>query len=80
VREYFGALWPAVSGCLVMAAVVISVDRFALETSTPLVAALVKAAVGAVTYSATLLVMHRDRMMRVSKVVRALRAKKIQTG
>lgn len=70
---YLRSIWPATSGCLVMAAVVLGV-RFALPAdASPALRLIVQIAAGAAAYAATLLVAHRPRIVAAWKAVRSLR-------
>jgi len=62
VRNYLRALWPAVSGCLLMAAAVAAVRTFVpLAPATGIRLAL-EVLAGAIAYSACLLLFHRNRV------------------
>jgi len=72
-KQYFMALWPAASGCLVMAGTVISVNRSFLGGSPAYVSLIVKIVVGALAYAATLLVFHRGRIATIRGMLRVVR-------
>jgi|SRR5689334_8884395 O-antigen/teichoic acid export membrane protein len=62
VREYVRALWPAVSGCVLMA-VVVNAVRFVSPTEAPAAGRLaVEIVAGAIAYAAYLLVAHKSRV------------------
>jgi len=62
VREYVRALWPAVSGCVLMA-VVVNAVRFVSLTEAPAAGRLaVEIVAGAIAYAAYLLVAHKSRV------------------
>jgi PST family polysaccharide transporter len=75
--KYFGALWPAVSGCLVMTVVVIGIDIAALEGVSPLPALIVKSLAGAVTYAAALLLLQGERIRKLRGVLATVRSRKV---
>ena len=73
--EYLRALWPAVSGCLLMAAAVLAL-RVALPSNTPVWASVAAEVIaGAMAYAATMLVLHRDRVGAFRSVLRDLRGR-----
>ncbi|MGH7618788.1 MAG: lipopolysaccharide biosynthesis protein, partial [Gemmatimonadaceae bacterium] len=74
VAEYISALWPAVSGCLVMTVAVLSIDRFMLGSASVFVSLIVKIAVGAAAYAGAMLLLHRRRLMTVRGVLKTLRS------
>jgi PST family polysaccharide transporter len=69
--KYAAALWPAVSGCLLMSAVVITIDI--TQPSRRFGWFVVKIIAGALTYGATLLLLHRDRVLMAREIVKKLR-------
>jgi PST family polysaccharide transporter len=73
---YLASLWPATSACLVMAAAVTFVDRVLLEGAPLYTSLFVKIGVGALAYTAALLILHRRRIEHVRGMVRALRARR----
>jgi teichuronic acid exporter len=76
-RQYWADLWPAISGCLIMSAAVFLLD-IVLPASTPLLVSLVaKSGAGALAYVATLLLMHRERIMVAREMMQALRSKQL---
>jgi O-antigen/teichoic acid export membrane protein len=78
-HQYFGALWPAVSGCLVMSIAVIAVNRSAIAGTSVYTSLTVQVVTGVLTYAATLLLLHRDRVLKLRKVITVLRSKKAVT-
>jgi teichuronic acid exporter len=72
-KQYFGSLWPATSGCLVMASAVIFVDRIFLDGAPVYASLIIKIVVGALAYPATLLVFHGARIAIVREMLRKLR-------
>lgn len=75
LRSYLAVLWPAVSGSLVMAASVLAA-RSALDPGTPLGLRLgATVTVGALAYSAVLLLLHRPRLLRLRDVIQTARAR-----
>lgn len=73
VRQYAAALWPAVSGSLLMAAVVMVIS--VIQPSRTIVWFVIKVVAGAVTYVLTLLLMHRERVMVARELIAMLRSK-----
>jgi len=73
-KEYFKSLWPAISGCIVMACAVLSVDRVFLGTVPAYVSLIIEIVVGALAYAGTLLTFHRARISALRGMLRALRA------
>jgi O-antigen/teichoic acid export membrane protein len=77
--EYLGALWPALSGCVVMA---ISLQTWKSVSSEhwPLYARLVsEVLVGIVSYGLVLILLHRDYLQAILQFVRASRLRPIYT-
>lgn len=72
-KQYFASLWPATSGCLVMAFAVISVDRAFLGEIPPYASLIIKIVIGALAYAVTLLTFHRSRIAILRGMVRMLR-------
>jgi teichuronic acid exporter len=72
-KQYFGSLWPATSGCLVMACVVMSVNRAFLAGVPAYASLIIKIAIGALAYAATLLLFHRTRIGILKGMLRTLR-------
>lgn len=71
--DYLEALWPALSGCAVMA-VAITVLKFASSELWPLYARLVsEILVGIVVYGMVLVLLHRNYLMVILQFVRAAR-------
>jgi PST family polysaccharide transporter len=75
-RAYFGALWPAISGCLIMAVAVMAVNRWGVAGMSLHTSLAVQVATGALTYAGTLLLLHRDRVMRLRTIIAVLRSRK----
>ena len=73
-RDYIAALWPAASAAASMAAVVLVAERTVLSTAHGKTTLVIKIALGAAAYAATLLVLHRRRVMRMLDFARRLRA------
>jgi teichuronic acid exporter len=71
--SYFRALWPATSSCLVMAAAVLLVDRVFLSQTPLYVSLIVKVLVGAASYAAALLLLHRKRIAVIRQLIHKLR-------
>ncbi len=71
--KYLGALWPAVSGCTVMA-VSIQALKFTSSETWPLYARLIsEILVGIVAYGITLVLLHRNYLQVILQFVKALR-------
>ena len=75
-RQYFVALWPASSGCLVMACVVMSVDRVFLGGVPPYASLIIKIVIGALAYSAALFAFHRARIATLREMLRVVRERR----
>ena len=73
-RDYFKSLWPAISGCIVMAIAVLAVDRVFLGTVPEYVSLIIEIVVGALAYAGTLFTFHRKRISALRGMLRALRA------
>jgi PST family polysaccharide transporter len=73
-REYFGALWPAVSGCLVMSVGVMAVKRALMGGGSLYGSVIVQILTGVVCYAGTLLLLHRGRVLKLRGVLSVLRA------
>jgi O-antigen/teichoic acid export membrane protein len=73
-KQYFRSLWPATSGCLVMACAVMSVDRVFLGGAATYKSLIVKIVIGALAYAATFLVFHRARIGILRGMLSKLRA------
>jgi PST family polysaccharide transporter len=72
-KQYFTSLWPATSGCLVMAGAVIFVNRTFLDGAPAYASLIIKIVVGALAYAVTLLVFHRARITIVRGMLHKLR-------
>ena len=72
--RYFAALWPAVSGCLVMTALVLGTDRLLPIGTRPGFRLIILVATGAAGYAGSLVVLHRPRLLALRDAVRRLRA------
>lgn len=70
--EFVEALWPAISGCIAMAIVVIMTKKFTAGMPL-LVQLLIHAGVGAVAYAAVLLIFHRRALARIAKLLKLAR-------
>jgi PST family polysaccharide transporter len=69
--EYWGALWPALSGCATMI-ISIEVLKLVCDRTWPLYARLVsEILVGALAYSMALVLFHRNRLRQILQFVRA---------
>ena len=75
-KQYFTSLWPATSGCLVMACAVISVNRAFLGPAPAYASLIIKIVVGALAYAATLFTFHRTRIEIVRGMLRMLRERR----
>lgn len=76
VRSYLDSLWPATSSCMVMAGAVVLVDS--AFAGGPLYVSLVaKIFVGGASYSLSLLVLHRQRILVLRDLIRLLRSGKV---
>ena len=73
-RDYFRSLWPATSGCLIMALVVISVDRAFLKDTPLYVSLLTKIVAGAAAYAGSVFTFQRDRIQLLRELWRLLRS------
>jgi PST family polysaccharide transporter len=73
--QYLGALWPATSGCLVMAGVVAALNRFVVAGLPSILLLVAKIVVGAIVYVAAILLLHRKRVALVRSVVRSIRSR-----
>lgn len=76
-RDYFRALWPATSSCLIMACVVISVDRAFLGDARPYVSLITKTLSGAAAYAASLFVFQRPRILVLRELWLVLRGQRL---
>jgi O-antigen/teichoic acid export membrane protein len=72
--EYFSALWPAVSACLAMSAGVIAVKRAEIGGGSLYLSVIVQILTGVVCYVGTLLLLHRERVLKLAGVIRVLRS------
>lgn len=75
-KQYFASLWPATSGCLVMAGAVISVDRAFLGGAPVYLSLIIKIGIGALSYAAMLLTFHNARIATVRTTLRTLRERR----
>lgn len=75
-KQYFTSLWPATSGCLVMACAVISLDGAFLDGMPAYLSLAIKIVLGALAYAVTLFVFHRNRIATLREMLRVLREKK----
>ena len=74
VMAYAGALWPAISGVLVMAAAVLATRHWLVDGWTALAQLLELSVVGAVAYAFTLLLAHRGRVRALKTMLADMRA------
>jgi O-antigen/teichoic acid export membrane protein len=72
-KKYFMSLWPALSGCLVMAGAVISANRAFLGGVPAYASLIIKIAIGALAYAVALLVFHRNRITILRGMLHKLR-------
>lgn len=73
VREYIGAVWPAISGCILMAAAVGIFER-SCAPAWPLYLDLVlEILTGAIVYALALVLMHRKRLLALVGLIKNLR-------
>ena len=72
-RSYLVSLWPATSGCLVMAAAVTFVDRAFGAASLSYMMLITKVLVGAAAYAGTLLLFHRPRIRELREMIALVR-------
>lgn len=71
--DYFHALRPALEGCLVMV-VIVSAVKWVMPAGVPLLGRFIaEVAVGAATYAAVQLLLHRERLGMFKKALQALR-------
>jgi len=73
LRAYFAALWPALSGTALMAAVVIAVGVFSGGTWTPRLRLAAQIAAGAISYGLGCVVLHRGRLRAFRELVMVAR-------
>jgi O-antigen/teichoic acid export membrane protein len=79
LSAYLGALWPALSGCVVMA-IAIAALKFVLHEAWPLYARLAAEIVaGALVYGAVLFLFHGGRLRAILEFAKALRSRPIET-
>jgi PST family polysaccharide transporter len=74
LRAYAAAFWPAVSGCLAMAGLVLTVKAYLIGQIDPGVLLAIEVAVGALAYCGVVLLFHRSRLDGLVKAVRLLRS------
>jgi len=72
-RAYFGALWPALSGTALMAAVVLAVGAFSGSEQSPGLRLVAQVGAGAISYGLACLVLHRGRFKAFRELVMAAR-------
>lgn len=72
-RRYLLALWPAVSGTLAMAVAALATRMLLPESAPPIARLFAVAVVGAATYSALVLTVHRDRVAVLRSLVLRVR-------
>lgn len=73
-KEYIGALWPAASGCAVMALVVEPVNRTGLGPLPPVASLVVKIIIGVLAYTGAMLIFHRKRVAKVRVILSTIRS------
>jgi hypothetical protein len=82
--QYFRALWPATSACIVMTISVVLVDHLFLGHASLAVALAVKIGVGAVSYVAAMFGLHHQRIAAIRQAIPSLRKRSetapVQTG
>jgi O-antigen/teichoic acid export membrane protein len=66
-------LWPAVSSCIAMMLAVTAVRIAMPDTWTSIIRLILEVAIGGIAYCTTLLVFHRDRVLKLKQVVANLR-------
>lgn len=74
VKDYVGALWPAISGAAVMAAAVLATRHWLVAGWTALAQLLELSVVGAIAYAVTLLLVHRGRVRALKAMLGELQA------
>jgi teichuronic acid exporter len=72
VSKYLGALWPGTSSCVIMAGAVTLIGS-AFPNGSSYMLLLTKILVGAVSYTGSLLLFHRQRVLGLHDVLRLLR-------
>ncbi len=73
VPGYLRALWPGLSGTIVMAAVLLALGRAAPRSWPPLVDLTIQVCVGAATYAGALLLMHPGRVAALRRTLGTIR-------
>jgi O-antigen/teichoic acid export membrane protein len=73
-KEYFGALWPAASGCVLMAVAVGALKHFLNPTWPDYARFAVEVLAGISVYALALIAMHRERLVALARLVRNFRA------
>lgn len=74
IREYIGALWPAISGCILMA-VAVEIFKATRDPGWPLYFDLaVEILIGAAAYALVLILMHRKHLRAFIGLIRNLRS------
>jgi PST family polysaccharide transporter len=73
--QYFRALWPATSACIVMTISVMLVDRLFLGHASLAVALAAKIGVGAASYVAAMFGLHHQRIAAIRQAIPSLRRK-----
>ena len=71
--EYLAAMWPAISGCAVMAISIEILKHFASDAWPLYVRLAVEVLVGAITYGMILVLLHRNYLHRILQFARASR-------
>src|SRR2546428_3954750 len=69
VRTYFGALWPALSGTALMAAVVLAVGVLSGSEQSPGLRLTAEVGAGAISYGLACVVLHRGRLKAFRELV-----------
>ena len=76
-RQYIGALWPAASGCAVMALVVEPINRVGLGSTHPMVALVAKVIIGVLAYAGAMLIFHRQRVAKLRVILSTIRSGRV---
>lgn len=75
LKRYLAALWPAVSGCIVMVAAVVTVRRLVSAGGSVYLSLVLSVVVGTAAYVSTLLVFHRERVKALRTMVGVVRGR-----
>jgi PST family polysaccharide transporter len=74
LRMYIANIWPAISGSLVMALVILVVRPTLRTAMLPRYALVAEILIGAATYAAVMLLAHRDRLVAFRNLIRTARS------